>query len=862
MDINKNLGTEIVALLREGESQDFETVAVISSLVQLPPITEAAAFDGKIRTISIAGVRAFAAKQTLKLSDGLTVVYAANGSGKTSITDAIELAVYGATTRMLGNEGNQSEVKDSAHIGHALADGSKSEVSPRVEFTWTESVGTNKLNSSIWDGTFGRPAVPVAPPVRVIARRRLREMVAASGVERAQRLGSSLGINEFSDSLDSAIQILSKIKPGLDLPVNLPSMVIQDISERLSGNDATQPAEIDAWFSGRTSDPRPAPSCPVYVARPPAVPELTKLVALGREWSATESQGTAEPKLSETERLMLSSFLDVAGAGDECPTCRAGIVQTRRLADIRQLLDAHSANSDRFEQRISLRARFETVVREYRHMPLSWEIVPRTGSESSGREHEAAHDVVAEVSKRWNKTTADFLALFQDEPLLSQPFVDKAIAAIGLMSDIHDDANVAVETLEGSCRNATQINQQADPIAEWARSNRHRCAEIVLYFQDLLRQEVLSKRCGEAVDYLKGRRLAAIDERLAELAEPINDWLAVLAPEHTPRIHLEAKPTSGRPALKVYVDSADIKIDALGRLSDSQLDMLGLAAHFALLDREDKGIPLVIDDPTDMLDRATREKLASDGIAKLMSGHGSARQVIVLTHDDEFVKELWKHARDHPPAIAQDYIEVERSRDDAYAVLVSRTAKSSVYQARQLLNDYREKNSHRLWFRSALATHVRQAAELFAKELATVLGPSGHNRLSAQPEDSMLSQTSDLVLKDLKELSGQLGECGSSHHIPAIRKIGNIRDLLDNWIGPTLNSGAHADTSLPEAASAKKVLEHLDALCSELEAPGGLSRSAWTTESTIALALAPCICVAHESAPPMATKGEQHAAAQ
>src|SRR5699024_10347061 len=220
----------------------------------------------------------------------------------------------------------------------------------------------------------------------------------------------------------------------------------------------------------------------------------------------------------------------------------------------------------------------------------------------------------------------------------------------------------------------------------------------------------------------KAMLVERVEGEFAELEGPINDWLEILGPQGTPRISLSAKATSGRPSLDLLVaglpDGATAP-HATGYLSDAQLDMLGMSAHLARIERDHPGSTIVIDDPSDMLDSTSRKALASAGIARLLDGDGATgHQVLVLTHDDQLVRDLWDGHRHRNPATAQDTMEIHRRENgtDSYSVLTSRGTAQAVARASELKKEYWDQHQDRLWFRAAFAAHTRQAVEMCAKD--------------------------------------------------------------------------------------------------------------------------------------------------
>ncbi|WP_459893306.1 hypothetical protein, partial [Brevibacterium metallidurans] len=214
-----------------------------------------------------------------------------------------------------------------------------------------------------------------------------------------------------------------------------------------------------------------------------------------------------------------------------------------------------------------------------------------------------------------------------------------------------------------------------------------------------------------------------MEQEFKELEQPINEWLAILGPTGTPQIRFSLTQTAYRPSLELRI--ADFPEAAkpphvTGHFSDAQLDMLGMSAHLARIERDHPGATIVIDDPSDMLDSHSRKALAGDGIGRLLdTNSGPAHQVVVLTHDDQLVQDLWQAHRDRSPTMVQDTIETITSDDgaDSYSMFTSRDAGSAVARAKEMIDLHWNLNQDRVWFRGAIASHTRQAAEMCAKDI-------------------------------------------------------------------------------------------------------------------------------------------------
>lgn len=855
MRTNSLLADQVLdSIVSNFESQDFNLQKYVREKFVLPPITVATQFTGWVQQISVAGIRAFSDPQVLRLSQGLTIVNAPNGSGKTSLTDAIELSTAGKTTRALGNERNASEVKDSAHVRHRALDGAPSEVEMEVECQWYPSHQSTQAVSSVWRGSYGQPASP-APPLNVISRRRLRELIADNAVGRAERLGVSLGIDAISTEWDECVSELGKFSARVQSGELLPDDVWNKLSVLLTQKPSFEEVRrvLDNWFSSQldhdaSKEPQ-ARAIPDLIAGPSAPISSSRVEELHSNLKRIDASQPTQRSVSPALRNLLLAFRELAHVGDVCQACEAGIVTEDRIQAIEDVLNADKLARRTDQELRSLTGEYSRLISDLMSSDLSWSLSSSNFDplpQGTIPRYADLHSRLLELNRDWNTNVRSLLELVETAP--PRPSFERlesvghVLAVLGVE---FERISATVKELETQRQVLLTERERPDSSRIWAlrHANRRDLAADIVWSR--IRSARIQYAAQEAMTLIRQRRLEVVDERLAELADPINAWLSILAPRATPSILLEAKPTSGRPALKIYVGPPEHRIEALGRLSDSQLDMLGLATHFAVLEREKPGWPLVIDDPSDMLDTHTRKKLAVDGFKQLLKSdaEGRLRQLIVLTHDSEFVKDLWEAHRENSPATVQDYLEVCETEKDRYTLIISRASASSIQRARELLNEHRQHSSHRLWFRSSLASHVRQAAELFAKDVAFSLGPAGHKYLESFPENSTMSSVASKAIKGLKQIRSEFASCGNPVHIGPMREIDKIREIIDNWVGQALNPGSHADVILPEVEDSKAVLDSLARFTSCFTMPEGMARSNWTTESKLGRTLTPCSCV-------------------
>lgn len=131
-----------------GDITDNDLDKLISQCLPEPKVTKASFVFSEpavVDSVAVRGIRSFGPEQTLWLSEGLTIVYAGNGQGKTSLTDALELITGGATTRRVSLPNAAAEVKDKDHITHRTPTGEGPSQPATSTHPLSERAGTSEL---------------------------------------------------------------------------------------------------------------------------------------------------------------------------------------------------------------------------------------------------------------------------------------------------------------------------------------------------------------------------------------------------------------------------------------------------------------------------------------------------------------------------------------------------------------------------------------------------------------------------------------------------------------------------------------------------------------------------------------------
>ena len=789
---------------RDGELSDHQLDEQIQKHLPEPSATDTrpvVAEPAVVHSVSVQGIRSFGPEQTLHLSEGLTIVYAGNGKGKTSLTDALELVTHGATSRQIGLPNAASEVKDTDHITHRTSDGTHDSAHPpRVTMVFERDGVTQECE---W-AEFSAPAER-HPDVQILPRRKLRELVNAKRTERVEPLGAALGLAETSASWTAVAKALNNAAADAQHGGDEHLSVLLDEID-LEHDKEARAATLSQWAAAQSALPATLPSSPR------TSPWFEMASSFEEQGSSTSEPPTPDPQVI----ALLSAFVEVAKPEEMCPACNQAHVPEARLAEAKAVLAAHREAREHAATRTALVSRLDHLAAEV----TGWlDMASPKGPPA------------VEQPTEWSAALTSLRGA-----LAQRPARDTAQWARSVAEVLEELDRIRASLAHSTSNNATIERRRALDAITTDPEGTLQALDDLAFRRGTL--PTLLKRAQKRIRLLLLQRFTT---SLDGLAEPINEWLSILGPAGTPSISLAPVGTSARPSLDLRLAEdagGATPPHAAGFFSDAQLDMLGMSAHLARIERDHPGSTIVIDDPSDMLDSTARKALAGAGIRRLLDpGELPAHQVVELTHDDQLVRDLWEAHQNRKPSTVQETIEIHIDPDsqDRYSALTSRHAVETVKRAHDLMTTHWNDHQDRLWFRAALAAHTRQAAEMCAKDIDTLLGLAG---LDLHPAHRIPSVSDDLgnvstqIRATLRETME--GWCSHSRHKPARDRIDELRDVFSKEIADLLNPGAHADVILPEASASKATLERLKKVAKLLTAPAGHPRSRWTTHSPLA----------------------------
>lgn len=835
--MEEDLGREIIWRI-EGldEPTDDEARKIVERLTADPGAEPQPPFDGHIESIRVQGIRSFGEEQELELSRGLTIVYAENGTGKTSLIDAVELFTEGKTTRAAQAGASASEVKDERYVLHSSVQGKSAGIKPRVWIDWVEN---GSVRSSDWGGDWKSGAAE-KPPVHLLARRRLREILNAKGVDRAERLVHALGLHELSEKWDAAQDVLTKHANAIDAtPVSGSEWLREAVRSFLSKPDAQNMTRDEiakcVEREARVRLEHPAGDRGIenertgfeavwraVVEPPPVVPNSEELAAAAEPLRGRKRlDQRTEPDVESSVMGLLEAFKAVAVADEKCPACADGTVTSARLDAIASTLATSRQERLDREETERLLAAARSALRKISEYRLEWKL-PQWDEgalrqfRDDGQEFRTAYGQLTGDAARW-KALGDRLvdSVLKAERSLSDADLNSVVVTLQELANAREDVAGRARTAEFlrlAALHSLESGESAN--AKWVLDNAHEVADAV---DGQRRNDAVMKAVTAATTRIKERRGEVLSAKIAELQAAIDSWMQRLAPDLTPPARLEVASSTVRPSLNVVV--SDGKISALGRLSDSQLDMLGLAVHLAALERENPGGPLIIDDPTDMLDIGTVEKFAKDGIGSLLEPEsGKGRQVVVLTHDHRLIRLLWQHHGHRIPCVAQWYIELDRQSGSApQSRFKPRSTQDYADRLQRLFVEHPDADDQ-FWLRSAAGNLARQTLEAVVCDLFEVLGPNGLKYLPAlekskKEKGGILSSCGDLE-DHLYNIRTMHQKCRERRHWDAGEFIGEVEKAIATRGQYLLNDASHANHVYPRAAKIKEYQELLSSIAS------------------------------------------------
>jgi DNA repair exonuclease SbcCD ATPase subunit len=533
--------------------------------------------------------------------------------------------------------------------------------------------------------------------------------------------------------------------------------------------------DFGAWRPG------PAPSS----ISPTELPETAAYEAAGRE---------ADEEV-ERLRVLFDAVLSVPALQDidqpvDCPVCETpGALTPERLAVLRQRVRDVSgfARSQRAatDELQRLRSRLEALAAAVGGLvPRSYRYSEQEHREAQTAVNSILGDACASMSPA--RGAVDLLAERRDG---LRSVVTEAMQAVEVaLGDVRDGAAVDAAKVAATVAGA---EAQIGPTAAARQAQVEAASAVLVPLRTALDRQAGTSaanavlRLGQDVDSLlmalreryatavaraeytaalkdiEKAKLAVFNAKFQAMSDEIARWWNLLRPNEPVAFHRAAPRGSGRRLValeaKLRADGHEVVRDALGVLSDSQLNALGVAAFLARAVLQ--GTPLVVlDDPLQSGDDEHRDTFIDLVVPELLD---AGLQVVVTTYDSQ-LKRLLTNAQ----ALDGFTVSLDDPTDGTVVVKGTDTAEALLKEAKSFLRDTPS-------LRDTGAGKLRTAGERVAKEILVA-------KRTAQGERASLA---DYTKQTLEKLVPKLLE-----HLPDERERGHWKN-----VSPRLSPGAHDD---------------------------------------------------------------------
>ncbi|WP_111765334.1 AAA family ATPase [Nakamurella deserti] len=659
-DADTSLSEDVKLLILAALDSD-ET---LSSVIELGPGTAAPAapehadpvqpVGAYLKSIKVSGFRGIGPQLSLALSPspGLTVIAGRNGSGKSSVAEALEFAITGQSYRWA----NKSKVwKDSWRNLHT-ADKAEIRIEIAVEGQGVTTVGLDWSSTAHlddcarWVQRQGAPrqpgldslgwSVPMELYRPLLSYDELGGRMEAEPSKLHDALEKILGLQQLNDALTR----LTAQSKALSAPQAEAKRLVVGLKSKLEASGDSRAATALAQLRKRAPD-LGAISSLVTGASGSVDQGLDVLERLSR-WSVpTESDVAAAAEALESA---VQGMVDVANA--------AGQMLRERSQILKRAVELHAKHGDQL-----------CPVCSQGELNAEWATVARA-------EVDAAHAEIADIDRAQGaleearRVAVDIVRTTRELPAVT----DAELTLLGPAAAAQANWLAAPA---GDVQLATHLREAFAPLAEAFDGLRVQAAELLTQREDLwspLALELsswlrLATAAGEngpmtdrvkaAAEWLKQNGAALRNERLQPIAGRARAIWAMLRQESNVdlgAIRLTGSGTQRKVDLRAEVDGTEA--GALGVMSQGELHALALSLFLPRATAPQSPFRFVVlDDPIQAMDPSKVE-----GFVQVISELALDRQVIVLSHDDRL-----------PEA-------VRRSGVDAGIVEVTRGADSQV----------------------------------------------------------------------------------------------------------------------------------------------------------------------------------------
>jgi wobble nucleotide-excising tRNase len=576
------------------------------------------------------------------------LVFAANGYGKTTFCTVIRSVQSGDVAPVLGRR--TLGAADDPHIDLLFADGNRRLKDGR----WSATAP----NISVFDGTFVAENVHSGDVVDLDNKRNLyRVIIGRDGVALAEeeRRLTEAG-RETQAELTATEKVVQQLCRGMSIADFLSLCADEQIDTKIEAQKQTINALREAEAIAARSPLLPLPLPPKFDFEPLLAKTLQ---TLSDDAEAHLMKHLARHGMTDSGRQWLAEGMNYV-AEDECPFCgrddleKLPLIKAYKVAfdkafrDLKKdIEDSRAAIEESLgaaaqEKLRTLKAQNEASIEYWRRY---CEIADLPDVENAVVGIAKAHQEIAELIKR--KANQPHIGIERKEGLSD---LNEASVALGLYNKAIEMANAAIAerkkaTEQGDLEKAqARLDKLETTKRRYEASSVEACDRLVRLRKAKKEIETAKADVRKKLEAHSRRVIQPYEKQINHYLEMFNAGFRIVRTAH----HYPGGIATSTYQLLIddhYVNLGDAKTPSdkpsfKNTLSAGDRTTLGLAIFLAQLDAEENldDRIVVFDDPFSSQDAFRRRQT----IYEIMRVAGRAAQVIVLSHDAHFLKQLWE----------------------------------------------------------------------------------------------------------------------------------------------------------------------------------------------------------------------------